>query len=155
VRTQEEILERMRAAEGEDILGFERGVLLQYLDFEHAREFLKDEATAEAWEKDRPRTDEDARKEAAAYAGFAWGKVEDHRGISAGRNIAKMSAWCWLLGLDDVVARAEAAGYAQYGAPQLKILCDGLGLPVPADEWATRMMSGLPCRDGCDEGCGS
>jgi hypothetical protein len=157
MRTQEEILERIRSMQASgDIFGFAREVLIEYLDFECAKEFLKPEpeTTTEEWEENRPSTDEDARVAARKYAEFAWGKVQDHRSLSAGRSIVKMSAWAWLLGLSDAVVLADIEDYAQYGAPKLKILCEAMGLPVPDEEWAIRMMRGKPCRDGCEDGCG-
>lgn len=158
MRTQDEIVARMEALKADDMLGFAREVLLVYLDFDHARPFIKSETTREQWDVASPpadRTDEGALKETREYSAFAWEKVSNHRGISASRNIDKMPAWAWLLGRDDLIDDAMAVGYAQYGAPQLRVLCEGLGFAMPNDEALARMAEGRPCRPGCEEGCGS
>jgi hypothetical protein len=155
MRTQDEIVARMRVKEEGDLFGFAREVLACYLDFEHAREFLRPEMTREEWEKDLPAaTDARALGEMRDYAEFAWGKAKDHRGISASRSIDKLSAWAWLLGRDDVLEKVGKTPYAQYGCPQLQVFCEAFGFPMPDDEAAQRMMRGLPCYDGCESGCG-
>src|SRR5277367_4801730 len=99
---------------------------------------------------------EDALGELREYMVFAWGKVEDHRGISAGRSVDKCAAWAWLLGRDDVYKAAhDGKNYAQYGAPALKLICEAFDLPVPADKGLQRMMRGEPCTDNCGNGCGT
>lgn len=162
MRTQDEIVARMKAVGEDDFLGFAREVLLDALDYEHARPFLKEGVTADRWAETKPTLTEEATKAAALkYLEFAWGKAKDHRGISASRSrgistsrsVDKMTSYCWLLGLD--VDRIEAAGYAQYGCPKLKAAAKLLGAAVPTDESLVRMMNGGSCTPGCDEGCGT
>lgn len=153
MKTPEQIVEKMRTEKSESILGFSLEVLSDYLDFEHAKEFLKPETKPEDW-KSKPATDEQVLSDARDYAVFGWGKAQGHRGISASRTIEKMEAYAWLLGKDDVLAKSESAPYAQYGCPKLKVLCEGLDLPVPQDEDLQRMMNGQECTDGCKSGCG-
>jgi hypothetical protein len=150
MRTQDEIVDFLRSHVG----GFTVEALIGYLDLAHAKEFLKPtaKAKAEEWKQDPI---EGVLKELADYMAFAWGKVEDHRGISAGRSVQKCSAWAWLLGREDVYEYANNDDhYAQYGAPALKHICEAFGLPVPQDEGVQRMCEGLPCHDGCESGCG-
>ncbi len=155
MRTQEEIVQRYEAVKADDVLGFRSEVLLLYLDFEHAKPYLKPDVTAESWNADVSKYDRDAVLEAAAkYMVFAWGKVKDHRGISASRSVDKMTEYAWLLGEDALVEEIGRTGYAQYGAPPLKLICEKLGFPLPDDEPTKRMMRGEPCCDGCQEGCG-
>jgi len=85
---------------------------------------------------------------------FAWGKIEDHRGISANRSIEKMEAWLWLLDDEETLAALEEAPYKNYGAPKLKVICDKYGFPVPQDETIQNMIASRPCREGCQDGCG-
>ena len=165
MRAQEEIVARIAAIEKKDFFGFERIVLLDYLDFDHIRGALEPLTpnvgaglTRDEWEAPHPpnrRTVESMLADARDYADFAWGKVRDHRGLSAGRNIDKMPAWAWLLGHDDAVAAVEAAEYGNYGANQLRILCGALGFPMPDEEGFRRMARGEPCQPGCDAGCDS
>jgi hypothetical protein len=134
-------------------LGFNVQALIPFLDFEHARSFLKDEVTAEEWEPTRlPLTEEGVLAEMREYMEFAWDKVENHRGISANRNVEKMEAWVWLLGRDDVLGRFLAAPYPQYGAPRLAQLCRDLSFPIPDGPGLVNMIAGRPCHEGC-EGC--
>lgn len=152
MRTAAEIVQRIK--ESKSFFGFEQEALIPYLTFEQARPFLKSEAKSEEW-KPFPLTEESVRAEMAAYMLFAWEKALDHRGLSAGRSVEKLSAWIWLLGDDVCLSLVEAAEHTNYGAPKLQVICDAFGLPMPDDEAARRMARGLPCRDDCDEGCGS
>ena len=155
LRSQEEIVAKFQESQGK-FLNFEGEVLLPFLDFEHARPLLKPETPETEWEKARsPLTKEQILIEMKDYMSVAWGKVEDHRSISAGRSVDKLSAYVWLLGDDDTLARVEEAGYAQYGAPKLAVICGVYDLDIPEDEGVQRMIQGENCgsHDGC--GCGS
>jgi len=156
VRSQQEILERVRALNFgppiEDFLGFRREVLMGSLDYDHVKAWLKDGVTAEAWQP--LTTDTEVLAAAALYLVFAWEKATGHRGISANRSVDKLTEFAWLLGRDDLVEQMDAAPYPQYGVPKLVVFATGLGLTWPPGEDLTRMARGLPCRPGCDEGCG-
>lgn len=148
-RTQEEIVAQIRAVSGK-MLCFEPEVLLPFLDFAHAKEFLKPEAKEADW-KQSPL--ESALGELREYMTFAWG--EDHRGISASRSVDKCAAWAWILGRGDIYKKAhDDENYAQYGAPALKLICEAFDLPIPQGKGLQRMMAGEPCHDHCDQGCG-
>lgn len=162
-RTQDEIVARIKAVAPEDWLGFRTEVLVNALDFEHAKPWLKDDTTPERWDAARAQM-----HDAASYLEFAIGKILDHRGISASRSTEKLAEYAWLAARDDVVAAMDAAEYAQYGAPKVKAFAEGMGLPWPkagapegdgydADDMRAldRMADGSPCRDGCESGCGS
>lgn len=66
---------------------------------------------------------------AVDYLKFAFGKAENHRGLSASRSVDRIGEYLWLLGLD--TDAFEAAEYAQYGVPKLKVAADRLGVPFP------------------------
>lgn len=151
-RTQEEILERIEDATDEDMFGFRREILVDALDFEHAKRFLIAGTTAEEWEAARV---DDFEAAAFGYYVFALGKIENHRGISASRSVEKLREYAWLLGRDDVVTAMDAAEYPQYGAPKVAAFATGFGLVWPTDPAMVRMSSGLPCEDDCMDGCGS
>ena len=162
MRTQDEIVARLRAPRGDLLFNFEPDVLLPQLDFDRAREFLKDGATAEEWgratdgvEERYPLGEAAALRDFRSYAAFAWSKARYHRGLSAIRSVQKLSAWAWLLGRDDVLEAVERADYAPYGCPKLKVICEAFGFPVPDDEELVRMMRGEPCTPDCEDGCNS
>lgn len=154
MRTQDEIVAKIEASAG--FLDFTGEVLKPYLDFEHAKPYLNPGTTPEQWEdaREKDHGDNAIRAALAEYMAFAWGKVEDHRGISASRSVDKCSAWAWLLAGDDIAREIDAAGYAQYGAPKLAVICQRFGLPIPQSEEVQRMIGGQPCVPGCDGGCG-
>ena len=154
MRTTKEIVEHYAEIKDRDLLGFQAEVFLSYLSADEVRPFCKPDADLRTWEPEAL-TEEVVTDEMGDYMEFAWGKVRDHRGISAGRSVEKMEAWLWLLGRDDLLGAVAGAGYENYGAPQLKVICDALGFPVPESDELGRMIQGEPCRPGCDEGCGT
>jgi hypothetical protein len=151
-RSEAEVVMRLRQNH-DDFLGFKREVLADHLSVEALREFATKDSDLSDW---RPRSLdlEPVMTELGDYMEFAWGKVADHRGISANRSVDKVGEYVWLLGLDDLLAEMEAADYPQYGAPKLAVVCQALMLVIPDDEGIQRMIQGLPCEPGCDEGCG-
>jgi hypothetical protein len=152
-RTQQEIVDRIVDANADDdFMGFRREVLLDALEFEHAKPYLKDGVTEAEWDASR---EKDTQAAARGYLDFAVGKIEDHRGISASRSVEKLGEYAWLLGRDDVVAAMAAADYPQYGAPKVKAFAEGMGWPWPPDAGLARMAEGLPCTEDCYGGCGS
>lgn len=156
MRTPEEILARIKDVTPHDMFGFRRDVLMGYLDFEHVKPFLKPEAVPAQWVADQNST-EAIIQETKSYMELAWGKVRDHRGLSAGRSVQKMTEFCWLLGEDKLIEQIEKSDYPQYGAPILKLICEKFGFPIPDDEDLKLMMQGLRCRactDGSNSGCG-
>ncbi len=121
-RTQEEIVERIKARKEHDMFGFEVSEYVNYLDYAHAKEFLKDDTTKEKWTqvcKDT-KSPEDTIKD---YMPFAWDKANNCRGISANRSIMHMIAWLWLDG-EDWLDKDFAENYQYYGKPQLVRICD-------------------------------
>jgi hypothetical protein len=155
LRTQDEILERIKAKQ-QEFLCFEPEVLFEWLDYEHAKGLLKPEVTKDKWDSDRPAYKR-ANVLARAYdymAEYGWPKARDHRGISASRTVQKLTAWVWLAGEDELLDRMAAAPYENYGAPILKLVADHFGWPMPKDEALERMARGEKCHPECCEGCG-
>lgn len=153
MRTQDEIVVRAKNPEVDDLFGFAQEVLVPALDFEHAREFLKDPENTE-WSG--PLSTEDIEEHAKGYLEFAIGKIIDHRGISASRSVVKLTEYAWLLGRDDVVSEMGNTEYPQYGAPMVRAFALGMGWPWPADNpYLARMELGLPCQPDCEAGCGT
>lgn len=122
-RTPEEIVARITAIEVSDPLGFQRADLIEALPYEQVKPYLKDGITAEEW---GPIQSTDPIAKARDYLGFAWGKANNCRGISAMRSVNHLQAWIWLAGFDhfDRIANAE---YQFYGKPVLVIASEALG----------------------------
>lgn len=152
MRTQDQIVKRIKRTGVEDFFGTNTDLMV-YLDFEHAREFLKKNVTKAEWDKDhmdfdRDRTVEDMRK----YMVFAWDKAVNHRGLSASRSIDHFCNWLYMLEDDELLEFSESGNnYAYYGVPILKKICDKYGFDVPKGESVQRMSEGKPCHEGCDE----
>lgn len=143
MRTTEEVAKKINEDRG-DIFGFTREVLLEFLPFELVKSHLKDGVTEAQWEEERvDLTPENVINAMQDYMAFAWTKVEDHRGMSAGRSITKMQAWLWLLEDDDLIDYCDSH-YAPYGAPALKAICEKYHFAIPAGKAIQRMVTGEP-----------
>ncbi len=162
-RSPHEITARLRdlRAARTDLFGFREEVLLEALDFDHAREFLDADMTAARWDQLRWSRHSDAKSYARQYLEFAIDKIVDHRGNSASRSVEKLAELAWLLGRDDLASAIDDADYPMYGAPKVKTFADGLGWPFTdifddphLRQMLTRMAAGLECDpDGCIRGC--
>ena len=120
MRTQEEILQKIKDVEKEDFFGTIRDDLLQFLKFENAKQFLL-ENTEEEWrEIYKEPSEENIKKEMREYLGFAFGKAEDERGLSAGRSMQHYYGWIWLLDKEDYFG--DVRDYSKYGIPYLNMI---------------------------------
>jgi len=128
MRTQDEIVKRIEARKGNDPLCFEVNEYIDYLDFNHARQFLKDSATEQDWQEVVAMTGPPIER-MCDYMEFAWGKANNCRGISANRSVMHYIAWLWLAGEDDLLAQVENEyrDYHFYGKPILEMICDHFG----------------------------
>lgn len=129
--TQDEIVARIKERESEDILGFEWQEYVVYLDYAHARPWLKPETTAETWGVDRSEHTRDAVLATMLdYMPFAWEKANGCRGISSNRSVMHFIAWTWLAGDAEFCARlidSFETDYHHYGKPQLELVCRHYG----------------------------
>ena len=96
MRTQEAILKRIEELKDSDCFGVDLSDLVNYLNYENAKQFLKEGVAEEEWNKDRKSSDEDVLKEMKGYINFAWEKANDERGLSANRRLGHYSAWIWV-----------------------------------------------------------
>ncbi len=139
LKSQEEIFakfEELKNSASNSLFDFRREVLMSYLTFEAVKSNLTEdyieeiEAGTKVWE---PLTTIDSCvKDFLSYMGFAWGKSEDERGLSASRSIQKLSMWLWLMNRDDLqVIIEDDSLYNPYGAPALIEVCDKMGIEVP------------------------
>ncbi len=128
MRTQDEIVERLEARKVGDPLCFEVDEYLIYLDYKHAKPYLKDGTTEREWDaaSDHLSLPERMRD----YMSFAWNKANNERGISANRSIMHYIAWLWLAEENKLLARVESeyqGNYCSYGKPILRMICKHFG----------------------------
>lgn len=128
MRTDEEIIERIKAVQDRDFFGFEVLDLVIRLPFEKAKDFLKVEASESEWEV-YPRDRESLVQQMLDYMPFAWGKANNKRGLSAGRSLAHYQSWSWLAG-DDL---GDFTNYQFYGKDILVKICNHYGWD--ASQW--------------------
>jgi hypothetical protein len=124
-RTDKEIIDRIKAIEEKDFLGFERTDLLCRLSFNAAKEFRKPNITESEWGEISPRDRESILAEMLDYMPFAWEKANNKRGISAGRSMSHYSAWTWLIGDNDFFG--DLQDYEFYGKDNLIRICEKYG----------------------------
>lgn len=131
MRTQEEIKARFENAE--DFIGTQKGDLIEFMEFDTAKSFLKEdyvkqvESGEEKWE-----VKTDAKKEILDYLDFAYEKAENERGLSAGRSMLHFKTWIWL---DDDKFYNEIIdmidNYTDYGIPTLNKIAEHYGYVRP------------------------
>lgn len=160
MRTYEEVVARVKKLSTEDnnpadMMGTEFGDLVILLKWKDARPYLRPDAKQTEWQASNPTESRDTAK---GYIPFAIDKSLSHRGLSAMRSVAHMSAWVWLNCNDEQVAEFERMPYEQYGMPKIKKAAELLGFSSiwasHASEAAERMADGKTCHDNCEEGCG-
>lgn len=130
IRSQDEIVAEIERIKEHDFFGFKTNDLIEYLDYDHAKQYLKPEVTAEEW-KSLPSDRESILKEMEEYMEFAWDKANNERGISAGRSLAHYTVWVWMIGDQDRFGDLEE--YRYYGKDHLRKICDAYGWD--ADKW--------------------
>ncbi len=130
VRTQDEIVTEIERIKKDDFFGFKTTDLLGYLDFDHAKQYLKPECTEKDWEQS-PSDRDSILLEMEKYMDFAWDKANNERGLSAGRSMAHYTAWVWMIGDEDKFGDLEE--YQYYGKDNLRKLCETYGWD--ADQW--------------------
>jgi hypothetical protein len=130
MKTQDEIVKRFEERKQDDFLGFEISIYLDYLDYQHAKPYLEDDATEEQW-KDATKDIKNPKEAMIDYMSFAWEKANDCRGISASRSLSHFTAWLWLDGDNDIWPTLE--NYEYYGKDQLVTICKYLG--IDSSQW--------------------
>ena len=159
MKSLDEIIERYKAKndDPDDMFGFYRDVLSEYIPLDRWVETggfdeekiaaLTDDQREQVTKNHLP--DEAAgTAEAIRYLEFAFGKADDHRGLSASRSVDKMAAHLWVL--DHDLTEYDEAEYAMYGVPKLVVAARLLGAPVPDSPDLERMANGEPCHPGCE-----
>jgi hypothetical protein len=116
----------MREVERSDFFGFIQGDLLSYLDFNHAKTFLKDNVTETEWNDSRET--KPPLEVAKNYLPFAWEIANNCRGISASRAVNHFEVWLWLAGIEGFHDIADEE-YEYYGKPVLVLVSIILDFP--------------------------
>jgi hypothetical protein len=129
-RSQEQIVAKIERIKNNDFFGFKTIDLIGYLDYDHARQYLKKEYTRDDW-MPNPTDRDSILKQIEEYMPFAWDKANNLRGISAGRSMAHFTIWVWMLGDEDRFDDLE--DYQYYGKDNLRKICDVYGWD--ADQW--------------------
>ena len=115
MKEQKEIVDKIKTSN--DFFGFQQEVLVPFLDYENAKEFLKPEVKKVAWKKSQVKLNkETVLEQMKDYMEFAWEKCSGHRGLSASRSLEKMRAWpvkCFHLG--DAKPRRSCPPFAPVG----------------------------------------
>ena len=143
MRSDDEIVERLRQIRERDWLGTEQGDLVAVLPFERAKEFLNERTDSTKWNQ-LPRDDDAVKSRMHDYMNFAWRKANDRRGISASRSLDHMSAWLWLLGRE--AAAEQVREYDQYGKARLRAICEAFGWDWK--QWDDGLWTSVETEDG-------
>lgn len=163
MRTQKEIIEYMR--NDDHLFKWGSEVLVPYLSYDSYLEIVsaanRDDGevyTREKWEggdEPFPISEDTIETDMIEYIKFALDKAFNHRGLSADRSIAKLDAWVWLAGNDELLKQFRNAQYQNYGVPKLMVLVKEYDVEVEdyMRKPLERMAKGLPCSPFCDEGC--
>lgn len=130
MRSQDEIIARIKTRQEHDFFGFEIGDYMTRLTVDNFKPFAKDGADLSDWVQS-PGDREAVLKELCEYATFAWHKANNCRGLSASRSLSHFIAWSWLAG-DDAVSQAIIDAmedrYECYGKPILARICEHYGI---------------------------
>jgi len=126
MRTQAEIIKRLKERRPRDPFGFEWLEYIWGLTRESAETLvgteLRENADLSEW-GDTPISNEDILDKCKEYMEFAWEKANGCRGISAGRSLMHYKAWLWMLGRDDF---EDIDKYDYYGKDELVRICEFL-----------------------------
>lgn len=94
MRTQQQILDRYNSVK--DLMGIQQTDLLDLMDFETVKPYLKPEYISSVEEgKEKFEFTTDLKKTILEYLPFAYEKAEGGRGISAERSLLHFKTWIW------------------------------------------------------------
>lgn len=131
MRSQADILTRLKERQENDMLGFEWTMYIDCLDYKRAKQFLKGSVSKKEWDKVQRTTYAQIREHAIDYLDFAWEKANEYRGLSAQRSIMHYIAWFWLMEEDEASESVEKQfreNYQYYGKDILVWISNHLGV---------------------------
>lgn len=129
-RTQEEILARIKSHEElKDVFTTHFAImdLLEFLDYDYAKEYVKESITPKEWAKS---VVTDPIKKIKDYMPFAWMKAMDERGLSSIRSVVHMTEWLWLAADYKLFDLLDNGLYGYYGTDALKVICKKYEIPL-------------------------
>ena len=133
--SQEEILKHFEEIYPDDMFGFSLEVLDDYLPTEYMKEKFIDAENIVEFEEYRANlkelTIEDTVQDMLDYLVFGWTKIEDQRGLSAGRNVMKLKVWFHILSRPDLV-NIISQEYTNYGRDNMLEIFEKLSLYNPS-----------------------
>ena len=133
--SQEEILKYFEEIYPDDMFGFSLEVLDDYLPTEYMKENFIDVENIAEFEEYRANlkelTIEDTVQDMLDYLVFGWTKIEDQRGLSAGRNVMKLKVWFHILSRPDLV-NIISQEYTNYGRDNMLEIFEKLSLYNPS-----------------------
>lgn len=128
MRTQEEIIQRIKDRSPQDFFGFEIDDYFRALSKESLEslrgDIVKEDANLSEFQPDLI-NDDAILKQCRDYMDFAWDKANSGRGISASRSMSHYKAWLWMLGEDQF---EDIDDYQYYGKDNLRRICEFLDL---------------------------
>ena len=124
MRTDEEILKRIRHIKDSDWMGQEKNDLIFALSYKTAKEkkYMRKETKEEKWEEMRIVSPEESINFIESYMPFAWDKANNFRGLSVSRAISHMAAYLFLYGMN--FAPDQIKMYRYYGKPRFRAICE-------------------------------
>lgn len=121
IRSQEEIVNKIENLT-DDCFGTKRYDLIDYLDYEYAKEYLEDGVSADEWNNYLTKREfKTPLDEIVNYLPFALDKAESGRGLSAIRSLHHMEVWLWLIGDNDLINAIENND-SSYGIDVLNLI---------------------------------
>ncbi len=135
MKTQEEILIQIENRKGDDVFGFEVHEYMDCLNFENAKQFLKEGVTEDKW-LGSVKDDDEIIEQIKSYMSFAFRKAYGERGISSNRSIMHYIAWIWLIGDADFYEEIKQdfnTNYHSYGLPILNKICRKYDISTEAE----------------------
>lgn len=134
--SQEHLLNLYKEMEDDTFFGFDLEVVRLHLDKDHIlkavklKEGVDEQEFLDEWTY--VDTVEEATQDFLDYMVFAWSKIMDEKGLSAGRSVIKLGAWLRVLGRDDLYEIiSDDDLYLPYGAPAIEKVCHEMGIEFP------------------------
>lgn len=121
MRTETEIIDRIKKIQADDFFGVRIGELMVMLSFATAKPFLKPESKEEDWKHED--TNKSIAERVKSYMDFAWEKANRRRGLSASRSIEHFREMLWLDSYNDFDDKLDHL-YKFYGKTCLVLIAE-------------------------------
>lgn len=125
MKTQKEIIDKIKKEKNNDLFGTIKNDLMIFLDLENIKPFLDDENKLKIYKKCKmENTVINIIKKMKDYLDFAFDKAETQRGLSANRSMDHYHTWIWLL--NEEKRFGDIRKYEDYGISHLNKIKDFL-----------------------------